>query len=223
MADYIATIYNETERPKTVYPGRLAAYLMEYAGLKPGMSLLEVGCGRCEFLRGFAACGLNVTGVDISPQAREYAPELPIFAADIEQDPLPFPDCSFDVVYSKSFIEHLWNPDKYFREAWRVLKEGGVLLTLVPDWESCYKIYFDDFTHRTPFTCVALHDLYRCCDFTEVSTRCFRQLPVTWKYPWMNIICRMIAPFVPVRTKIPFLRWSRELMVIGIGKKGKGK
>ena len=221
MIDYIANIYNETERPKTAYPGKLAEYLTRYAELKPGMTLLEIGCGRCEFLHGFADCGLNVTGVDISPKAGEYAPEFNIHIANIEKETLPFPDCSFDVVYSKSLIEHLWEPEKYFHEAWRVLTFGGTLLTLVPDWESCYKIYFDDYTHRTPFSKVTLSNLYRMCGFSDIFVKRFRQLPITWKYPWINIISGMIAPFVPVRTQASFFRWSRELMVIGIGKKGK--
>lgn len=221
MADYLTTIYNDKARPQTEYPALLAAYLMQFAGLTPGMSLLEVGCGRCEFLKGFAACGLSVVGVDILPTAAEYAPEISVLVADVETEKLPVADNSFDVVYSKSFIEHLTSPDRFFIEASRVLKPGGILLTLVPDWESCYKIYFDDFTHRTPFTRTTLEDLYHFTDFTDVVVRRFRQLPITWKYSWMNVICAAISPFIPVRTKVPFLRWSRELMVIGIGYKGK--
>ena len=138
---------------------------------------------------------------------------------DIENEPFPFKDNSFDILFSKSFIEHLHKPEKYLIEAFRVLKPGGLLLTLVPDWESNYKIYFDDFSHRTPFTKVSLIDAYKVFGFKYVDAYAFRQLPVVWKYPIINYFCALIAPLVPVRTKNKFLRWSRELMLIGEGRK----
>ncbi len=100
-----------------------------------------------------------------------------------------------------------------------MLKPGGLLLTLVPDWESNYKIYFDDFTHRTPFTKVALSDAYQMYGFQNVQVFKFRQLPILWRYPIFNYVSMLIAPFVPVRTKTKFFRWSRELMLVGVGRK----
>ena len=94
-----------------------------------------------------------------------------------------------------------------------------MLLTLVPDWESNYKIYFDDFTHRTPFTQMALTDAYKMYGFKEVRAFKFRQLPIVWKYPIINYFCAIITPFISVRTKNKFFRWSRELMLVGVGVK----
>lgn len=219
MPDYISVIYNDRARPRTDYPRQLAAYLVRLFELKAGMRLLEVGPGRGEFLQGFAQCGLSVTGVDRSKEAGSDALDLSILTADLEHEPLPVPDDFFDVVYSKSFIEHLSHPDRYLTEAWRVLKPGGLLLTLVPDWESCFKIFFDDFTHKTPFTCVTLRDLYEVSNFININVHTFRQLPCTWRHPALNFLCSCIAPFVPVRCRTPFLRWSRELMVLGAGRK----
>ena len=53
--------------------------------------------------------------------------------------------------------------------------------------------------------------------FSDIEVVKFRQLPIVWKYPQLNILCDIIAPFVPVRTEQKFLRWSRELMLIGSG------
>jgi len=217
MADYLNVVYSEQSRPYTDYPPKLCAHLFEIFGMRPQMRFLEAGCGRGEFLRHFKRLGLNTFGLDISPQAGAFNPDIEIKTCDIENEPIPYPDDFFDVVYSKSLIEHLSYPDRYLKEALRILKPGGRLLTLVPDWEANHKTYFDDYTHRTPFTCVSLADIYKMTDFQDISVRKFRQLPIVWRYPAMNLLCALIAPFVPVRTEIKFLKWSRELMLIASG------
>lgn len=217
--DYLKVEYDENNRPLTDYPAKLVEYLFRNYNMSSGMKLLEPGCGRGEFLRHFKNLHLEVCGLDRSPEAQNYQPDIPIALSDIEKDGIPFPDDSFDIVYSKSVLEHFNNPELYFSEAKRVLKPGGLLLTLVPDWESNHKIYYDDITHRTPFSFVTLDSLYRSFGLEAIAVLKFRQLPVVWKFPILNYLCAVIAPFVPVRTKIPFLRWSRELMLIGSGKK----
>lgn len=221
MTGYLAVVYDEGERPYTEYPELLCHYLFQSFGMKPGMTMLEPGCGRGEFLESFRKQGLNVQGVDISKEAQLLAKNFPVSICNVEKEALPFADNSFDIVYSKSFIEHLNDPSLYFSEANRVLKPGGLLLTLVPDWESNYKTYFDDFTHRSPFTKVALEDAYRIFGFSQVKVFKFRQLPIVWKYPLLNYVCAAISPFVPVRTKNKFFRWSRELMLVGSARKEK--
>jgi SAM-dependent methyltransferase len=217
--NYLSTVYDEESHPYNDYPKNLCSYLFQSFGMARGMKMLEPGCGRGEFLNNFKDLGLDVVGVDISPEAVEYENNLDVRLCDVENFPLPFEDNTFDIIYSKSFIEHLYYPEKYLEEAYRVLKPNGILLTLVPDWESNYKIYFDDFTHRTPFTKIALEDAYNMYGFSEVSVFKFRQLPVVWKYPKLNYLCAAISPFIPVRAKNKFLRWSRELMLVGVGVK----
>jgi len=179
--------------------------------------MLEPGCGRGEILKNFKELGLEVVGMDISPEATKFDNGLDVKLCDIENEALPFDDNTFDVIYSKSFIEHLYYPERYLEEAYRVLKPNGILLTLTPDWEVNYKKYFDDFTHRTPFTQTSLVNACKMYGFNNVNVYKFRQLPIVWKYPILNNFCAFITLFVPVRTKVPFLRWSRELMLIGKG------
>ena len=54
--------------------------------------------------------------------------------------PWLFPDESFDATYSKNLLEHLPNPQFFFREAFRVLKRKGKL-TLITDNAACLKYY----------------------------------------------------------------------------------
>jgi len=214
---YLSVVYDEGSHPYTEYPKQLCYYLYQSFGLQPGMKMLEPGCGRGEFLGNFQELGLDVYGVDISPEAAEFSSNFPVALCDVENESLPFQDNTFDVIYSKSFIEHLYYPERYLSEAIRVLRPGGKLITLVPDWESNYKKYFDDFTHRTPFTQVSLTDAYKIYGFSDITVYKFRQLPVVWKYPLLNYVSAVITPFVPVRTTNKFMRWSRELMLIGYG------
>lgn len=222
MPDYLQVVYDEKKRPYTDYPTKLCKYLFQAFEMRQGMKFLEVGCGRGEFIKKFQELGLNVEGVDISSEAPNFQPSISIKVCNIENTGLPFADSTFDVVYSKSLIEHLYNPGKYIEEARRILKPGGIFLSLVPDWEANYKIYFDDHTHRSPFTIVSLEDIYRIAGFQKVRAFKFRQLPIVWKYPVLNYFCAVISPFIPVRTHNKFLRWSRELMLIGYGIKSLG-
>lgn len=217
MADYLKVVYDEKSHPYTSYPEKLVAYLFQSFQMKPGMKFLEAGCGRGEFLLNFKKMGLDCHGVDLSQEAKIFLEKsgVPVHVCNAEKEKLPFENDTFDIIYNKSFLEHLREPDHFLREAQRVLKPGGLILCLVPDWESNYKIYFDDFTHRTPFTKVSMEDILKICDFEKISVFKFRQLPILWKYPFLNYFCALISPFVPVRTKSKFFRWSRELMLVG--------
>lgn len=103
--------------------------------LAPGVSLLEVGVGRGEFLLHCARRGAAVTGIDYSSDAveisRETLAEFPaadLRIADCRQ--LPFEDDRFDRVYSGDVLEHQDFDDgvTMLREMRRVLKPGGLLL-----------------------------------------------------------------------------------------------
>jgi len=215
--DYLKVVYDEESHPYTTYPKELCSHLFKKYGMRSGMRLLEPGCGRGEFLLNFKNLGMEVYGLDLLEDAQKLSKDLEISICNLEHDEIPYPDDYFDVIYSKSFIEHLRTPDNYLKESFRVLKSGGMMITLVPDWESNFKIYFDDYTHVSPYTKLGLHDAYKIFGFVNIDVIKFRQLPIVWKYPSINYISALISPFVPVRASNKFLRWSRELMLIGVG------
>jgi len=220
MADYLKIVYDTKTRPKTTYPAKFASLLFLKYGMKAGETLLEAGCGRGEFLAEFQSLGLKCTGIDLSPQAGSLAPGVEIkTGVNFDQDIWPFPDNHFDIIYNKSVIEHLRRPDYFLKEAHRVLKPGGKMLCLTPDWETQYITFFDDFTHHTPFTTVSMNVILQMCDFSGIEVYKFRQLPIVWKYPIINRFCAFISPFINIRTKKKFLRWSRELMLFGYATK----
>ena len=218
MSKYLSTIYHESIRPETNYSHEFAKHLYNTFGLKPGLSLLEPGCGRGDVLKSFKTLGLEVKGCDLSEETPLFFNDIEISIVDIESDGLPYENDSFDVIYSKSFIEHFYFPERYIKEAFRVLKPGGLLITCAPDWESSYKKYFDDYTHRTPFTSVSLRDILHIFGFDSVEVIKLRQLPFTWNRPLINMFLNLLSPFVPVRAKSK-IRWVRELLLIGSARK----
>ena len=219
MVYYLKVEYGLGTHPRTNYPCKLASYLFKRYEMRRGDFLLEAGCGRGEFLREFQALGLNCSGLDSSPVAGEYAPNVEIKRADVETEGFPYLADQFDFVFSKSLMEHLVDPEGYMREVYRVLKPGGMCISMIPDWEANMKIYFDDVSHKTPFTLVSLQNLYLMSDFTDISVQKFRQLPLVWKHPYLNYLCLIVSPFVPARTNLKILRWSRELQLLASGSK----
>jgi SAM-dependent methyltransferase len=215
--DYVEVVYNEQDRPLTAYPARLASYLFERYNIKLGQKFLDIGCGRGEFLRGFIDCGLQGHGVDRSRAAEKYCPEADLRTADLENERLPYPDNHFDVIYSKSVIEHFYYPEKLVQEMYRVLKPGGLAITLCPDWEFNYKIYFEDYTHRTPFTQSSLRDIQLIHGFENIEVERFRQLPILWGHGGVLLLfAEMTRIFTPsfFRNHSKWVRFSKEIMLL---------
>ena len=81
--------------------------------------------------------GAHVSGVDISPsiveQARAaFGPE-PLVAVVADVREMPFPDASFDAVYSMGTIEHFRDSERALAEMARVLRPGGRAIVGVPN------------------------------------------------------------------------------------------
>jgi len=92
--------------------------------------VLDVGAGTGRVAIALQKLGAKVTALDISPKIlkvlQKKEPRIKIVCADAES--LPFGDDSFDVVTAAFLIVHLKNPQRFFAEAYRVLKDGGYLL-----------------------------------------------------------------------------------------------
>jgi predicted SAM-dependent methyltransferase len=65
-----------------------------------------------------------------------------VFIHDIRK-PLPFPDGSASAIYASHVLEHLYHEDakRLIREAFRVLRSGGVLRVVVPDLSAIVQEY----------------------------------------------------------------------------------
>lgn len=111
---------------------------MAHLGDLRGRRFLDLGCGvgwaaRLAATRGGAALavGLDFAGTALV-RARRHTPEAGWVQGD--GTALPFRDASFDDVFSFGSMEHFPDIARGFTEAARVLRPGGMLVTVVPNW-----------------------------------------------------------------------------------------
>jgi ubiquinone/menaquinone biosynthesis C-methylase UbiE len=218
---YIDVVYSVIKKPFSSYPEKLIKYLTNKYNLKKDSKILEMGCGRGEFLNEFIQLGMNGFGIDLSDYANNFCKNAEIKVVDLTKESIPYLDNTFDIVFSKSFIEHFYYPEEIFKEAYRVLKPGGVLINLTPEWRHIYRSFYDDYTHRTPFTKKSLEDIQIVTGFKNVKVLSFKQLPILWSKNFLiryifsvfSEITRILVPDY-FRMKNKWLRFSKELMLL---------
>ena len=108
-----------------------------------GQRLLDVGAFPGHLTVAAHSMGYQVDGLtgtaESTPSLQMLADRLgrygiALVLADVESEPFPFPDKSFDVVLATEIIEHLhFNPYRLLRESFRVLKPGGRILITTPN------------------------------------------------------------------------------------------
>jgi ubiquinone/menaquinone biosynthesis C-methylase UbiE len=102
-----------------------------------GKRVLEVGVGAGSDHLQWARAGAECYGVDLTRRAIETTQarfDLYGFKTNLRQidaEILPFPDDSFDVVYSWGVIHHAEHPEQIVQEVRRVLKPSGLFIGML--------------------------------------------------------------------------------------------
>lgn len=113
---------------------------MQALALKPGMRLLDAGCGTGQWAVGFATHGISVTAIDLAPEmvarARQNAVEagveheVELREGDIAR--IDAPDATYDAIHCRCALQFHPDPAAVLRELGRVLKPEGRLFVSVP-------------------------------------------------------------------------------------------
>ena len=137
-----ADVYDENENYLNSFEqGEIIPLLGALADKK----ILDVGAGTGRLSLPLANRGAHVTALDVSPKMLEVirrksrksgmldfakeksAKNSKIFTVVGDAEDLPFEKEMFDIVTAAFLIVHLKDPTRFFDEAYRVLKDGGIL------------------------------------------------------------------------------------------------
>lgn len=113
-------------------------FVLDFAGRWRGARILDYGCGAGQVVAAGRAAGLEIYGADVyygGSRSREEAEASGLLGSvirEISDGRLPFPDGWFDLVVNNQVMEHVEDLDAALAEIHRVLKPGGVALSLFP-------------------------------------------------------------------------------------------
>jgi 2-polyprenyl-3-methyl-5-hydroxy-6-metoxy-1,4-benzoquinol methylase len=115
----------------------LHSTLLERLGLRPGWRCLEVGCGNGSISKWMATKvgpkgHVVATDIDLRYIDNLHAPNLEVRQFDILKDK-PEPG-KYDLVTARAILHHIASPKKAIQHMVQVLKPGGVLLSIEPDF-----------------------------------------------------------------------------------------
>ncbi len=106
----------------------LVAWVLELAGLAPGMRVLDIGCGNGAYLRGLRDRQVRAAGCDLSMGMLRAASHRALFNADAAA--LPVRDGAVDAVIAANTLDLVPDRARALREVRRVLVPGGVCVAV---------------------------------------------------------------------------------------------
>jgi SAM-dependent methyltransferase len=160
--------------------------------------VIEVAAGYCEFINNIRA--MEKAAIDINPETINHAASgVTVYQVAAERVGEVVPSNYFDAAFMSNFLEHCHSRNqilRIFEALASVLKPGGRLLILGPNFRYCYKEYFDYFDHQLALTEKAVVEGLQIAGF-KIEVVQPRTLPFTFKSslptsPWIvRLYCRL--------------------------------
>ena len=147
--EYFATRFKLDLNRKKVWK-ILTPYFQRF--IDPNDTLIELGAGYCYFINEIQA--KRKIAIDLFENIGQFAnDEVEVHVGNALQMDF-MAAASADVIFASNFLEHLdWLQLKdLVTEMRRVLKPGGRVIIMQPNFRIAFKNYFDDYTHKTIFT-----------------------------------------------------------------------
>jgi SAM-dependent methyltransferase len=161
--------------------GRQRLYL-DY--LREAEPVLDVGCGRGEFLEILKSEGISAYGIDFNPAMVRLCrgKGLEVKEADLFKHLKSVKEGSLGGIFAAQVVEHLTGSliRAFLSECRRVLKPGGVLIAETINPESVYALtryYFLDADHRSPLPPELLRFLAELAGFAGVEVKMISEMP----------------------------------------------
>jgi SAM-dependent methyltransferase len=170
-----AAFENRFRRSDEALASRFATYVSAFSTLPPGAVVLDLGCGRGEFLKALTKSGRQGRGVEsnASSVAACRAEGLDVVEGDLIQFLKAQPEGSVGGVFAAQVAEHL--PPSVLQalltEAHRALAKGGLLIleTVNPRSVTGFlEVFNRDLTHEKPLHPETLSFLAAAAGFSDV-------------------------------------------------------
>ncbi len=172
MAKHLYDRYFDTRVPFLKYRDRMWRPIVEYIQKKyiPSTSVvLDLGAGYCNFINNVIASEKHAN--DKSPIIKKYAHKNIILHVQDCTKLGNIPKNKFDIVFAAGLLEHLelTEIESVLRHVYRILRPGGLFISMQPNFTYFYRNYFDDYTHRTILTHESIRDLLQNYNFEIIK------------------------------------------------------
>jgi ubiquinone/menaquinone biosynthesis C-methylase UbiE len=173
-------------------------------------TVVEIAAGHCEFINTIQA--KEKIAVDLNPDTRKYAAEDVKVILSASNDLSAIARGYAGVVYVSNFFEHISREEivQTLKEIYRVLKPGGKLLVLQPNYRYAYKDYYMFFDHITAIDHRSLVEVLEMTGF-HIALLKPRFLPYTTKSCLSNF-----SFLLGIYLKLPWLHawFGKQVFVV---------
>jgi SAM-dependent methyltransferase len=192
----------------------ICAYLSRW--IAADADVLDLGAGWCGFANNVGAGTVVAMDVDrtVEGAARDGVTAVLGDCTDLRR----FGDASFDAVFASNLLEHLERPaaGAVLAGARRVLRPGGRLILVQPNFRLNPGRYFDDFTHVSIYTDRSICD-YLAAEGWEVEHVEARFLPLT-----MTSRAAALTFLVPLYLRSPIRPLAGQMLVVATPARASG-
>jgi SAM-dependent methyltransferase len=147
------------------------SYLELWKNFEGYNKILDIGCGEGKFLiyapKDHIVSGTEIIDSDIEKSKKKG---LNVIKSNLDKK-LPFKDNTFDGILISHVIEHLESPYESLKEVKRILRAGGKLVILTPNFATDHKNFYNDPTHKRPFTKRGLFKLLYDLEFKNIRIK----------------------------------------------------
>ncbi|MHA1569000.1 MAG: class I SAM-dependent methyltransferase [Alphaproteobacteria bacterium] len=171
MSIYLKEMAESGYAPHSVGPfhRHMIPWLLRHHGVDSSETVVDIGAGQGHALIPLREEGwrdlVAVDRDDWNFELFRAQYDIRTLRCDIASEKLALKDASAGAVVCMHVIEHLATPDMLLSEAWRVLKPGKHLFLVTPDWNKSVRTFWDDPTHRHPYSRRALARVLRMHGF----------------------------------------------------------
>ena len=167
----------------------LTKFIPYYKGV-----MVDLGCGEAPYEEFFLQYVDQYIGVDWTNSYHNIKADV---ASDLNER-VALPNNCADVVISISVMEHLYNPERFLNEAYRILKDGGVFILQVPfQWWVHEEPY--DYFRYTPY---GLNYLLQKAGFREIEIYPIGGFFTMWLLKLNYFLARVIKNRFTIKFKL---------------------